>query len=97
MRILIVDDGYHDEFTIGENGEVSDPKSLLRFYGKMHNENYEIKVAYIGKIWFFFEKTHPDFTSTECESIVLNMFEHLSTVDCPEFTPSFNELWELAY
>lgn len=95
MRVLIVDDANHAEYTISENCELSNPKSLLRFYGKPHSEDFEIRKAYIGDIMYEFGEQHEDFDESECENIVLNMFQHLVEVDS-EFMASFEEIWGMA-
>ena len=97
VKVLIIDDGYHDESVFFEDGSVNDQLGLIKHLALPHEETYEVKVGYVNDLVYKHNNRHEDFTFEKCESIIYNMVEHLSYPALPEFKPSFDELWSMAY
>lgn len=97
MRVLIFDDGYHEDTIITESREYGKSDTFMQKLGKPHTDLIEIKRAYIGDVIYYYNEIYKNFTYAFCEAKVEKIFNDIQNNDTPEklFNALFNKLWSI--
>lgn len=94
MRVLIVDDGYHEDTIITEAKEYDKMDTFLQRMGEPHTEKYEILRMYVGNIEHCLEHNR-GLSEKKSEMMSQYLFSDLNHGNSEDFIKAFNFVWNL--